>query len=312
VKWFQTDSDAPNDPKLKAIIRHGVEPTRGQAAAGATFLLWCYVANHGKGEPGLGIRSDGSPLSLDEMAGECLFEDVAGLRTFLDYAAGRSHIHPEIWQQQGIVFLPAMWERVSAYYRSKARKLEYSTAQEVVNAVLAGAVQAPTGPKQPVKALPTKPTKPTKPTDTGKTVGPAGQGLLEDAGPDQVAALVQLWNTERQPGPKVQAVTDSRRRAIQLRLKDHPNLEDWRKVIRYLNGQKWCNAPGTGDHPNFRMDLDTLLKPGKFQTALERSNTERPASADGTVGRDAARGRTGAKPGEFAAALSGRDDETTG
>lgn len=311
MKWFQTDSDAPNDPKLKTIIRRGVEPNRGQAAAGAIFLLWCYVANHGKGEPGLGIRADGRPLALDEMAGETMFDDIDQLRDFIDYAADRGHVHPEVWKQKGVVFLPAMWERVSAYYRSKARKMDYQTAQEVVDAVLAGSAQG--GPARPVKALPTnKPTRQTKPTDQGKSVGPAGQDLLGDTGPDQVDALVKLWNDERKPGPAIRGVPASRRRAMQQRLREHPNLDDWRRVVRYLNGQKWCNAPGTGDHPNFRMDIDTLLKPGKFQTALERSMVERPAATDGTVGRDAARGRTGAKPGVFADALKGGDDETGG
>jgi hypothetical protein len=305
VKWFQVDSDAPNDPKLKAIIRHGIDPSRGQSAAGAMFLLWCYIANHGEGEPGLGIRADGTPLALDEMAEECLFNDVASLTTFLAAIAGRGHVHQDIWTRKGIVFLPAMWIRVSAYYRSKARKLEHDTVQDLVRAVL-----ATDGPIRPAKALPTKPNQPTKPGK--KNVGGGEQtDLLADGGSDQVDALVHLWNTERKPGPLLKSISAKRRSDILKRLKDHPNLDDWRKVIRYVNGQKWCNGHGTGDHVNFVMGLDTLLKPGRFEAALERASLDRKhGTQDGTVGRDAATGRTGFTPGKFAAAMAGGDHET--
>jgi len=302
VRWFQTDSDAPNDPKLKAIIRRGVEPNPNQAAAGATFLLWCYLANHGKGDPGLGIRADGTALPLSEMASECLFDGQAQLVKFLDYAAELGHVHAEVWQKRRVVFLPAMWERVSAYYRSKARKTNYETAQAVVEAVLAGTIKAQAGPERPAKALPDKPTKPTLPTDLEKI---GDLDLLSEAGPDQIDAVVKLWNTERKPGPLVQKMTEGRREAIRLRLKDHPNLEDWRTVIRYINRQAWCNAPGFGEHAKFRMDLDTLLKPGKFQAALERCSLDKPQAAGEASGRDASRGKTGVVAGKFTQALAG-------
>lgn len=285
---------------MKAIIRRGVEPNRAQAAAGATFLLWCYVANHGKGEPGLGLRADGTALSMAEMASECLFDSEDALVDLLDYMAGLGHVHQAIWQQKRIVFLPAMWERVSAYYRGKARKMNYQTAQEVVAAVLDGTIRDHLGHAGAGKALPTKPTNQPNKQDPQREGGP---DLFSDTGPDQVEAVVQLWNTERRPGPHI-AKAGSRAAGIRKVLKDYPNLEDWRTVIRYINRQQWCNAPGTGTHPTFRMGMDTLVRPGQFQKLLEQAATDKgAASPDGVVGRDNSKGRTGRRPGEFAEAL---------
>jgi hypothetical protein len=311
IKWFQLDSDAPNDPRLKAIRRRGVEPNREQSAVGALVLLWCYVANQGASEPGLGVQRNGEPLDLELMAVECFFDSPSQLTDFLDYAAQVGHIHQRLWTEKRIVFLPAMWERVSAYYRSKARKMQFATGQQVVDAVLSGPLDTQAGPKRPRKAPagPTVQTRQTLQTEERKSVGPAGHApnpvrpssLLDDnAGPDQVQQLVVIWNTERTKGPKIQQVPDSRRRQMLARLKDHPNLDDWRRVVRYVNGQRWCNAPGTGEHPNWRMDIDFLLRPGKFQAALERLQAEKPAGEAGQVGRDASRGRTGYTPGDYA------------
>lgn len=128
--------------------------------------------------------------------------------------------------------------------------------------------------------------------------------------PDRVQALIDLWNSERKPGPLVKHLTDQRRRQIELRLREHPNLADWRSAVQFINRQRWCNAPGTGDYPDYRMDFDTLLRPGKLAGMLEKLTLDRSnASTDGSVGRDASRGRTGAKRGEFAAALAGNDGE---
>jgi hypothetical protein len=267
------------------------------------------VANHGKGEPGLGVRTDGTALSLAEMAGECLFDTTEQLTGFLDYAAGLGHVHEAVWQQKRIVFIPAMWERISAYYRSKARKMNYATSQEVIAAVLAGTIRPTVAHSGDDPALQTN--KQTNNTNQHHQKN-IGTTLLDDGGPDQAEAVMALWNAERQPGPHVTKLPKGRRTRILKVLKDYPNLEDWRIVIRYINRQRWCNAPGSGDFPNFRMDLDGILKPGKFQKLFENQRMERPVAAGGQTGRDVSRGRTGAKPGKFAAALDPTADDVSG
>lgn len=150
VTWFQVDSNSPNDPKIKEILRVG-----GQPWAGATWLMWCYIASSGKSEPGLGVRADGSPLPLKELASECRFATVEDLRAYLDFAAEQEHIHRQLWQDKGIVFLPAMWSRLMHYARSKGRQgSHYVDAQGLAAAVLRGDQKAPPVPTGPQKSRP--------------------------------------------------------------------------------------------------------------------------------------------------------------
>ncbi len=130
-----------------------------------------------------------------------------------------------------------------------------------------------------------------------------GPSLFDDSEPTSVDALVEVWNTERQPGPKVtRTLPAARRQAAQRALKEVPNLADWRIVIRYLNSQPFANAPGTGSHGTWRASLDWLIKPGKCAEYLERQRLDgtRAGERDGElVGRDASRGRTGWQRGKY-------------
>lgn len=298
VKWFQNDSDAPNDPKVKAAMRQGTALVNGnlmasQAVAGAIWLLWCYVAAHGEGVPGLGVKEDGSPLDLAEMADECLFDDEGQLMRLLDYLAEKKHIDPDQWRG-GVVFLPAMKKRADEYAKRKGRA--------VPAAGESGGLFPRIPPEVPLQDKTLQHTTENQ-TDTG---------LLQAAGPDQVDALVAIWNEDRKPGPKVGHVNPTRRRAILKAMKAHPDLTEWRRLIAWINGQPWMNAQGTGNHPKWRAELDFVCKPGKVDQLLDRMKADRGAvRADGTEGRNATKGRTGFKRGEFAAALSADDDATT-
>lgn len=295
MKWFQNDSDAPNDPKIKAAIRQGPALAGGtqqanQAVAGAIWLLWCYVASHGEGVPGLGVKADGSPLDLAEMADECLFDEEAQLVRLLDFLAIKKHIDPVQWER-GVVFLPAMKKRADTYAKRKGRDGgEGSNSVRTID------------PENPLQ------------DNTEQDNTPSGDiagSLLADAGPDQVDALVAVWNAERQPGPKVGKLNPSRRRAMLKALKDHPDLTEWRQLIHWMNTQKWMNAQGGGDHPNWRADLDFVCRAGKLDRLLDQMRADRVSvRADGTEGRNAGKGRTGFRRGEFAAALNGDDDAT--
>jgi hypothetical protein len=120
MRWYQVDSDTPNDPKIKRLMAEAAALEGPEAAAGQVghlFLIWCFVANHGA-EPGMGVKADGSPLDLDDMAYETAFGHQTKLRAFLDLLASRGLIGAAEWQQ-GIVFLPAMKTRADAYAKSK-------------------------------------------------------------------------------------------------------------------------------------------------------------------------------------------------
>lgn len=112
--------------------------------------------------------------------------------------------------------------------------------------------------------------------------------------------LVETWNAHREPGPKVHGLTGERPREYRRALLENPNLDDWRTAIRWLNGQAYANASGTGSNPTWRAGLDWLAKPGQLAKTLESARTDatappgRPRRADGgerTEADDAARRR---------------------
>lgn len=295
MKWFQVDSDTPDDPKIKAVIRRGLagatwvagSPSGGQAAAGALLLLWCYVANHGGGDPGVGVGSDGEPLPLNEMADELLFDSQADLERFLDFLAEKRHIDPDAWTRR-LVVLPAMSKRADAYARSKGRAKSTPVQEAPAATKPARAKRAKPGEKSPGLSL-TVQTVPTAPTDQEHqlTLQPS-----VPAGPTP-ADLVALWNRLRTQGPKVQQITDARAKAYAAALKAQPDLKVWDAVIRWVETQPWCNAKGTGAHATWRLDLDHLAQPGKLQRAKERMDGDKPTTSRAT-------GRVAATPGKYA------------
>jgi hypothetical protein len=98
-----------------------------------------------------------------------------------------------------------------------------------------------------------------------------GSGATPRPTPDDLQAV---WNATRSPGPKVEDLTPDRRKRYSKALETKPNLHEWELVIRWINAQPWANAPGTGEHANWRATLDWLVKPGKLGEYLERANTD--------------------------------------
>lgn len=90
--------------------------------------------------------------------------------------------------------------------------------------------------------------------------------------------VVRLWNQlVTPPIPQVTKLTADRRSKIDARLKTYPDLATWRTVIAWLNGQEWCRAPGTGDHPNWTATLDWLCRnDGTLARYVERAATPVP------------------------------------
>lgn len=106
---------------------------------------------------------------------------------------------------------------------------------------------------------------------SGKRESPA------EAGPPTAEQLVELWNGNREPGPKVSKLTHQRRRLYVRALTDEPNLTAWLDVIVWLNGQAYANASGVGEHGTWRADLDWLAKPGQLTTLLDKARTDAAA-----------------------------------
>lgn len=301
MKWFQFDSDTPDDLKIRALMLQG----GGALAFGHWGLLLCHVAKKGKGGPGEGVRSDGSPLDLDEMAIACGFDDADSLRPFLDRIAKLKLSDRERWERDGVVFLPAMAKRADEYSKKKARRLADRPDD---NPVSSG-----DNPEQPGRMSGHATESPVM-----SVLSVEDQGSLPIEGKDQVDALVVIWNTKAAAGlPRVARVTDERRRAWRAALAKHPNLADWERAIVFLNGSSWWmgTGPKGKGHDNWKGDLEYLAKPGKLQAALEKADAAGKGSdgagtgtGTGPADEAARRGRVAPVPGKYAAMLAEDDD----
>ena len=69
MKWYRMDSDTPNHPTSRRVIRK-----LGNEGLGALVRLWCFAAQYGKGEtPGRCVDSDGDSIQLEDLV------DASGL-----------------------------------------------------------------------------------------------------------------------------------------------------------------------------------------------------------------------------------------
>jgi hypothetical protein len=117
MRWFQVDSDAPNDPKIRAVLERF-----GNAGFGALVRLWCFIANHGK-RPGQSVETNGSKIPkafLVEATG--LSESEFDL--LLSELLRNKHIAEVKWKKRGIVEFPAMRRRADTYTK---RVFEHSS-----------------------------------------------------------------------------------------------------------------------------------------------------------------------------------------
>jgi hypothetical protein len=114
VKWFQVDSDTPNDPKIRALIR-----TLGNEGMGALFRLWCHIANHGA-RPGWSVDTAGRPIPVDELV------EATGLeRPEFDQLVLNSvqlgHFKKLPWEKRNVIAIPAMERRADTYTKRTVR-----------------------------------------------------------------------------------------------------------------------------------------------------------------------------------------------
>jgi hypothetical protein len=281
MKWFQFDSDTPDDLKIRALMLKG-----GATAFGHWSLLLCHVARKGKGTPGEGVRKDGSRLDLEEMAIACGFEDAVELTPFLDRLAKLKLIDGARWATEQVVYLPAMATRADEYSKKKARR----SADESADTPDDSGKVSGEKPDSPVVSVLLVP-------EESFDLKP-GEVIPIEKNP--VDALVHLWNLKAAPGlPRVSKITDERRRAWRAALGRHPNLADWERAIVFLNGSDWWTGRGPkgNGHDQWTGDLEYLAKPGKLQKALEQADAKGRAG-DGTgIG-------TGHRPGHGATAAA--------
>jgi hypothetical protein len=115
VKWFQMDSDATDDPKIKAIFAKV-----GHVGISGLFHLWCFVARYGS-RPGWSLDAKGQPMPRPflEAGSKLSRKRFAAL---LDVLCETNHISRKNWTDRGVVVFPAMVKRSDTYTQRRLRK----------------------------------------------------------------------------------------------------------------------------------------------------------------------------------------------
>jgi hypothetical protein len=108
MKWFQLDTDTPQDPKIRAVTR-----ALGPAGLGGLVGVWCHVAKYGR-YPGRGIDRDDEPLPLDDLLEASLLPGEA-FHHLVDICLKTGHFQRAAWQQRRGIWIPAMERRGDTY-----------------------------------------------------------------------------------------------------------------------------------------------------------------------------------------------------
>lgn len=110
MKWFQLDSDMPDDPKIRAVAR-----ALGVEGIGGLVGVWCHVAKHGR-RPGQGIDSHGAALPLDDIQAASMLSDDK-FRELVDVCTRTGHFRRDAWERYRGIWIPAMERRADRYSR---------------------------------------------------------------------------------------------------------------------------------------------------------------------------------------------------
>ena len=108
MKWFQLDSDTPDDPKIRAVTR-----ALGAAGLGGLVALWCHVARHGR-KPGQGIDSRGAPFPVDDLIAASML-DGNTFAALVEICTRTGHFDREAWELRRGIWIPAMERRADRY-----------------------------------------------------------------------------------------------------------------------------------------------------------------------------------------------------
>jgi|SRR5579885_3357724 len=124
MKWFQVDSDTPNDPKIRAVLRQ-----MGPAGMGGLFLLWCHIGDHGK-RPGWSVDSTGKPMPEHELviASELKSDEFLKL---VAICTSSGHFLKSAWERRRVIAIPAMARRADTYTRRRVRTVCAQDANKV-------------------------------------------------------------------------------------------------------------------------------------------------------------------------------------
>jgi hypothetical protein len=124
MRWFQLDSDTPEDPKIQDILA-----TFGNAGFGALVRLWCFTAKHGA-RPGWTIDSRGRPIRRSFLVAATGLSD----RDF-DLLIGQSRenklVNVRMTKRGPVFWFPAMSRRTDEYTKKVVRTMSGQSPDNV-------------------------------------------------------------------------------------------------------------------------------------------------------------------------------------
>lgn len=116
MKWFKVDSNTPDDPKIRGLIKR-----HGNAGFGALVRLWCYVAAHGSSKrPGWAIDSNGRAIEKSVLV-DAAGMDEHSFDEMLSLLADMAHVAKKPWLERQTLVFPAMSKRSDVYSQRVVR-----------------------------------------------------------------------------------------------------------------------------------------------------------------------------------------------
>lgn len=102
----------------------------------------------------------------------------------------------------------------------------------------------------------------------------------------EIKEAVEAWNAmaDRAGLPKVQRLTDPRKKAIKARLRELGGLEGWAELLAKVEASAWLTGkvPGTAGRDPFRATIDWITKPHNFTKIMEDTYGQARNTTDAT------------------------------
>lgn len=117
-----------------------------------------------------------------------------------------------------------------------------------------------------------------------------GEGVEGSTSPsDDLAPAVAAYNSvaEQSGWPTCQRVTPKRRAALKARIHEAGGLEGWQFAMAKARASPFLRGESgrTGEHANWRPDIDFLIKPDKFTKLMEGGYDRRENNGSGPAPR---------------------------
>ena len=256
MKWYRMDSDTPNHPTSRRVIRK-----LGNEGFGALVRLWCFAAQYGKGEtPGRCVDSDGDSIQLEDLV------DASGLtdeqfRALVAVLLDTKCIDTEAWESRKEMSFPGMTTRADEYTKKVKR-----------NSVVRG---------HPLFGHDTDKIQKTLPRVQDSTVqeireeeSTEGSPLLlkGDRHPIRPEVMMEWWNEITQPPISRCNGLNEKRKVSCRRVLQESDEAHIKEAFQMVNASKFCR--GENDR-GWKASFDWVIQPDSILRILEGKYKDR-------------------------------------